>query len=163
MAEVDIQVVAVELSDSGREALEHDAQRLLDHLGEAASLLSLVVGDDAFIRPLNRDYRGKDSATDVLSFPQREGEGARADDPVLGDLVISLETAARQAAELDHSVSHELRVLLVHGLLHLLGHDHIEAQEAARMQAAEAELLAVLGEGGRSLVARAHATEGGTG
>ena len=163
MAEVDIQVMDVDLSREGQDALESDAQRLLDHLGEAGSVLSVVVGGDAFIRPLNRDYRGKDVATDVLSFPQREGEGARADDPVLGDLVISLETAARQALEHDHPVSHELRVLLVHGLLHLLGHDHLEAEEAARMAAAEGELLAVLGAGGHSLVARAHATEGATG
>ena len=107
---------------------------------------SLVLCDDAFIQPLNRDFRGKDAPTDVLSFAQREGEAADPDDPVLGDVIISVQTAARQAAERGYGLDKELRVLLVHGLLHLLGHDHLEAEEAALMQAEERRLLALLGE-----------------
>ena len=70
------------------------------------------------IRDLNRTYRRKDAATDVLSFPVEDDEGA------LGDLVIALPVARRQAREAGHSLATELRVLALHGLLHLLGHDH---------------------------------------
>lgn len=127
-------------------ALRSDAERLLKVLALPEAELSLVLCDDAFIQPLNRDFRGKDAPTDVLSFAQREGEAADPDDPVLGDVIISVQTAARQAAERGYGLDKELRVLLVHGLLHLLGHDHLEAEEAALMQAEERRLLALLGE-----------------
>jgi probable rRNA maturation factor len=84
--------------------VEADALRLLELLGLDEVELSLVLCDDARIQALNRDYRGKDAPTDVLSFSMREGEEAEADDPVLGDLVISLDTAARQASELGHTL-----------------------------------------------------------
>ena len=108
--------------------------------------LSIVLCDDAFIRPLNRDYREKDSPTDVLSFAQREGAVAFEDDPVLGDVIISVETAARQAAERGITLLQELRVLLCHGLLHLLGYDHLTEDERAEMEAEERALLQLLGE-----------------
>ena len=80
--------------------------------------------------------------TDVLSFAMQEGV-VFSDDPVLGDLVISVETAARQAEEQGHDLDAELRVLLVHGLLHLLGYDHeVDEAEAAEMRAAEASCSA---------------------
>jgi probable rRNA maturation factor len=83
------------------------------------------------------------------------GEGEQiGDEDVLGDIVISTETAARQAAGLGHTLEVELKVLLVHGLCHLLGYDHIEADDAVEMRALEAELLVVLG-GGTGLVERA--------
>ncbi|MCB9779401.1 MAG: rRNA maturation RNase YbeY [Alphaproteobacteria bacterium] len=125
--------------------------------------LSVLLCDDAVIRPLNEQWRGKDAATDVLSFPL-EGDAADGDDVVaildadgprmLGDLVVSVDTAARQAAELGHGLHDELRVLLVHGLLHLLGHDHEDPDDAAEMRAAEARVLAAMG-GGVGLVDRA--------
>jgi probable rRNA maturation factor len=95
--------------------------------GEIAVLLS----DDRTLRRLNREFRGKDRATDVLSFPT-EGKMARGH---AGDLAISLETAARQAREQGHSLRDEVRVLLLHGVLHLAGMDH----EADRGEMAERE------------------------
>ena len=151
---VDIDVKVPGLDPAG---LRADAHWLLRRLDLEASELSLVVCDDAFIRPLNRDYRGKDAPTDVLSFAMQEGEAVRDDDPVLGDLVISAETAARQAAEQGHDLDAELRVLLVHGLLHLLGYDHeVDETEAAEMRTAEAKLLAELG-GVAGLITRSEA------
>ena len=95
------------------------------------------------------------SALTALSFAMQEGDDLLADDPVLGDLVISVETATRQAAEQGHGVDAELRVLLVHGLLHLLGYDHeVDEEEAAEMRAAEAKLLGEMG-GAVGLITRA--------
>jgi probable rRNA maturation factor len=126
--------------------LSQDAERLLALLELSEAELSIVLCDDAFIQPLNRDYRALDAPTDVLSFSQREGEDGDPDDPVLGDIIISVETARRQAEGRGYGLDKELRVLLVHGLLHLLGYDHIEPEEAAEMQAEERRLLALLGE-----------------
>ena len=119
------------------DALANDAQLLLDHLERSDAELSLTLVDDDAIGGLNATWRGKSGPTDVLSFPQG---GA-----VLGDVVISVDTAKRQADGLGHDLPTELRVLLVHGLCHLLGHDHYEPEETAAMVRAEGELLAVLG------------------
>lgn len=130
--------------------LEPDAQRILGALGLGDSELSVLLVDDAFIRPLNAEWRGKDVATDVLSFPQEEppAEPGRFAAPpaLLGDVVISVETAGRQAAELGHPLGVELRALLIHGILHLVGFDHETSDDdAARMRAAEDELHRGLG------------------
>lgn len=122
----------------------------------------MLVSDRA-IRRLNRDFRAKDQATDVLSFPQLEQDcemepGGQAGAPnapplALGDIVISIDTAARQARELGQSVAARIRTLLIHGLLHLLGYDHERsAAEARRMFACEHQLAALLDEAGRRLV-----------
>lgn len=109
--------------------------------------------DDNEIRKLNRDYRGKDAATDVLSFPLEEetadGEPAIIGGPGerwLGDIVISVEKAQAQAQAYGHTFEREMTFLLIHGLLHLLGYDHEkgEADEQA-MQAEEKRILAALG------------------
>ena len=123
-----------------------DAEQLLGALSLTEAELSVVFCDDGFIQSLNRDFRGKDAPTDVLSFAQREGEDADPDDPVLGDVIISVQTAQRQAREWGYETTRELRVLLVHGLLHLLGHDHLEPDEASQMQSEERRLLILLGE-----------------
>ena len=92
------------------------------------------------MRDLNRRHRGRDRTTDVLAFAQREGI-ARPPDGLLGDVVISVDTARRQAAERGASPAHEAERLLVHGLLHLLGYDHERsAAEARRMQRRERAL-----------------------
>ena len=106
--------------------------------------LSIVLTDDRHIQTLNLDFRQKDAPTDVLSFGQMEGVPFVAPIPILGDLVISLQTAARQAEERGHPLAAEVRILLVHGLMHLLGHDHIEPSERAAMAKAEDDLLASL-------------------
>ncbi len=153
MSAVDI---SVEDCDHPTQALQALAEQALAAIDLAEAELSIVLCSDAFIRPLNRDWRGKDAPTDVLSFAQQEGEAILEDDPVLGDLVISVETAARQAAELGHSLDEELGVLLVHGLLHLLGYDHEQdPEEAAEMRAAEAKVLGLLGRRPLGLVERA--------
>jgi probable rRNA maturation factor len=96
-------------------------RRVLSGAGEALRVsgeISVVLGGDRLLRRLNRDYRGKDRPTDVLSFP---GDGGEAG---LGDVVISVETAGRNARRLGRSLQQELDVLALHGLLHVLGHDH---------------------------------------
>ena len=98
----------------------------------------MLLTGDATLRRLNRTFRGKNKATDVLSFPAAESAAG-----VAGDLAISLETAARQAARFGHSLRDEVRVLLLHGVLHLAGFDH-EADEG-EMASREAELRRELG------------------
>lgn len=101
----------------------------------------LFVGDRA-MRTLNQRYRGKDRTTDVLSFSFREGSFAHIQPDFLGDIVISVPVAARQAAQAGHSIGREIDVLLVHGLVHLLGYDHEKNdREALRMKRREQELL----------------------
>jgi probable rRNA maturation factor len=101
---------------------------------------SFRLTDDAGIHALNRDYRGIDRPTDVLAFAQREGPGAAAHPGLLGDVVISLDTAARQRGA--RSLPDEVAWLAAHGLCHLLGHDHRTDAEEAAMNARMAELLA---------------------
>lgn len=100
-------------------------------------VLTVHLCDDKEIKGLNKQFRGKNKATDVLSF--EAGEGAFAI-PVLGDIVISVETARKQAKEEDHSLLEELTVLFVHGLLHLCGYDH-ERNEEEAVKHAEAEMF----------------------
>ncbi len=120
-------------------ALVATAKRLLGAVGEKESALSLtLVGDDA-IRALNREYRGKDRATDVLSF-SLEAPARRPAERLLGDVVISVDTARRQALEYDATLQRELYRLLIHGLLHLVGHDHVAAAERRVMQKEERRL-----------------------
>ncbi len=116
---------------------------LLEQLETSPREFSLDVSwtSDAQIREFNRDYRGKDKPTDVLSFPFWEGETLFEGAPVpLGDLVISLETAARQAGELHHSLEREIVFLSVHGVLHLLGFDHDTPSKRRAMFAWQDEL-----------------------
>ena len=116
-------------------------EQVLRYLRLPDAIVSIMLCDDATIHPLNRDYRDRDRPTDVLSFAQREGEFAFLDDNLLGDVIISMETTIRQAEDRQHSTENELRVLLVHGILHLLGYDHIEDDEAEVMEAKEREVL----------------------
>ena len=126
-------------------ALVATAKRLLGAVGEEGSSLSLSLVSDAAIRELNRDHRGKDKPTDVLSFSQIENGGVAGGERLLGDVVISIETARRQAAEYDAPLQRELYRLLIHGLLHLLGHDHIKAAERRVMEAEERRLAQTIG------------------
>jgi len=112
--------------------------------------LSLVLTGDDEIAALNREFRGIDAPTDVLSFPAYDDPGGAASDPEgpplpLGDIVVSLPRAMEQAARYGHSREREFGFLLVHGLLHLLGYDHETAAEAAAMEARQEAVLASLG------------------
>jgi probable rRNA maturation factor len=110
--------------------------------------VSVTLVDDEAIRELNRDYRGIDAPTDVLSFSQLEGTPIPAgalppDYPVpIGDIVVSIPRMRRQAVDYGHSEERELGFLLVHGLLHLLGYDHEDSWDARVMRAAEEDILA---------------------
>jgi len=128
--------------------LARKAKIVLDGLGLGASELSVSLVRDAEIRRLNRDYRRQDRPTDVLSFSLREGEFA-AVSRSLGDVVISLETAARQARENGFTVGEEVERLLVHGIVHLAGYDHeVSAREARRMKRKEQQMRACLRRAG---------------
>lgn len=106
--------------------------------------LSILLTDDEQIRSLNRDYRGIDAPTDVLSFDvhTRDPESGYL---YLGELIISLPYAARQAAQKGHALEAEAQLLVVHGVLHLLGHDHAEAEEKEKMWQAQTTVLHQLG------------------
>lgn len=127
-------------------AIRRAGQFALEQEGEGAAWLSVQVVDDASIRVLNRDYRGLDRPTDVLSFPMEEGtQIAAIPDGFLGDIVISLDKALAQAAEYGHSPLRELSFLTVHGVLHLLGWDHMEPEAAAKMYKRQEEILEKMG------------------
>lgn len=115
---------------------------MLRHLQMPNAEVSILLTDDDEIQILNRDYRSIDRPTDVLSFSLLEGEGARFAGDALGDLVVSIATAARQAREAKRPLIDELTMLLAHGLLHLLGWDHRTATEDRRMRA-QTDLLCV--------------------
>lgn len=122
-----------------------EARALLHALDEDEAELGVRLVGDAEIQRLNRDYRGKDRPTDVLAFAMREGARAPGDEAVLGDVVISIETATRQAFRRGVSAAAEVRALLIHGVLHLLGYDHERSPaEARRMKAMERRLCAEL-------------------
>ena len=115
---------------------------------EGPAELSVVLADDALVHRLNRDYRGKDKPTNVLSFALTEAEEPELgeDAPVmLGDVILAWETVAREAAEQGKTPSDHMTHLVVHGVLHLLGYDHETDDEAEEMEQLEVEVLETLG------------------
>lgn len=127
-----------------RRALSTAGRRFLTRLGISGRELSIVIVPDAEIRELNARWRKKDRATDVLSFPAGTLPAEVPPPHPLGDVVVSLDTARREAARLKggrQQVERELLRYLAHGVLHLLGYDHHRAADARRMAAAERELL----------------------
>ncbi len=127
--------------------LERIARAALEAEGVPAAELGIVITSDATIHELNRRYADEDKPTDVLSFSLREGEefvlpSEGPDDTVrLGEVIISLDTAERQALEAGRALEAEVAHLLVHGILHLLGYDHAESAEEREMQARERAIL----------------------
>ena len=151
-----------EVRQSGLDArkVKRTARKLLGEVGERDSALSISFVDDVTIRRLNHLHRGKDRATDVLSFPLIAlrgalpraslvglGTGPQDDTPerLLGDIVISVETARRQAAAYGAKTEAEVERLLIHGLLHIVGHDHEAEDDARRMRAEERRLADAIG------------------
>ena len=106
--------------------------------------LTILLTDDNTLQKLNRDYRQVDSPTDVLSFPM-DGDHPGSLAPYLGDIAISIPYASRQADTEGHSLLAELQLLTVHGVLHLLGYDHLDPTEKAEMWQVQAEILRHLG------------------
>lgn len=148
MAEIDI-ALAVEAGEWPAEArLEQMVRAAVgaacaDQGLHGASELSVVFTDDAAIRELNAGWRGKDKPTNVLSFPAFP-EGWSALPPMLGDIVLAAETVTREAADESKPFENHLTHLIVHGFLHLVGHDHEDDAEAEAMEAAERRILAAL-------------------
>lgn len=129
------------------ELLERAAHAALEHEDESREAdLSIVLTDNEHLQELNLNYLGIDAPTDVLSFPASETDpesGAR----YIGDILISIPRAQSQAEAAGHPLEAEVQLLVVHGVLHLLGHDHAEPEEKARMWKAQAEILNSLGLG----------------
>jgi probable rRNA maturation factor len=122
------------------------AERILSDLGYHASELSILLVDDDEMQHLNREYLGRDRPTNVLAFAMKEGANTHLHPAVLGDVVISTETAHREALQRGVTLDEEMALLLIHGILHLLGYDHDNApEEAAQMEAKEQEVLTHLG------------------
>ena len=129
-------------------AAEKAATAVLACLDRSDDELCVMLVDDERMRELNRDWRGKDSTTDVLSFSQLEGEEMHSGAVLLGDVVVSVDVLRRQAAEGGWTVEEELARLLLHGVLHLLGFDHEHEDDARAMRAEEGRLVALLAERG---------------
>jgi probable rRNA maturation factor len=126
-----------------RSELRAWARAALRHLQLTQAELSLALVADATIHALNRRYRGKDKPTDVLAFPLAD----EVQPSLLGDVVISVETASRQARRRGHPLREELQVLLVHGILHLAGYDHeVSRSEAVRMRRKERGIIRALND-----------------
>jgi probable rRNA maturation factor len=129
-------------------ALVATAKKVLAALGEGESSLSLTLVGDRAIRALNAGHRGKDRPTDVLSFPMHSAQApgwnapsaGGAPERLLGDVVISVDTARRQARDYDATLQDELYRLLIHGVLHVLGHDHEEPAQRQKMERQERRL-----------------------
>jgi len=122
---------------SSTDIVERGIRAVLAHENVHEAEASVVLGGDEFIQELNRDYRGKDTPTNVLSFPQ--------DLPMLGDSIFAVETIQREAEAQNKSFEDHLLHLSIHSTLHLLGYDHIDDKEAKAMEAIEIKILETLG------------------
>lgn len=127
--------------------LKNAALKSLEHQSVSkTSNMTIMLTDDSQLRLLNRDYLGIDAPTDVLSFPSDETD-PETGKSYLGDIIISVPRAAQQAVAAGHTMEAEAQLLVVHGTLHLLGHDHADAEEKALMWQAQGEILDSLGLG----------------
>ena len=120
--------------------------RAMSAIGLERCVVSLVLTNDASIRKLNAKWRGKDVATDVLSFPMYLPHEVPHSDAIIGDIVVSTETAQRQADVRKHALQKEVGILFVHGLCHLMGYAHDTNADAARMARLENKLVCVMNE-----------------
>jgi len=112
------------------------------------AVIAICLAGDERVQGLNRDFRGRDRPTNVLSFPGGEEDGPAGQDGQpfhLGDIILSLQTMQREAAELKIPLRHHLAHLVIHGVLHLLGHDHVEDEEAEQMERLERAAMHSLG------------------
>ena len=126
--------------------LKKAAEKILNALGYPDSEVSLSIVGDRTIRRLNRDYLGRDKTTNVISFSLQEGEFGGVNPHALGDVVVSADTAAREAEEGGITFQERLTFLILHGILHLTGYDHERSgeEEARRMEEKERELFEML-------------------
>lgn len=147
--EIQDEIQSAQSSEIAKTLEEVCAYAAHDELKHNDFELTVTITDNEQIHQLNREYRGVDSATDVLSFPLWD----RSEEPfinpennciMLGDIIISLERAREQAEEYGHSIKRECSYLCVHGVMHLLGYDHIEEADKKVMRAREEEILTQL-------------------
>lgn len=132
--------------EGAEDALRKAVDAVLENEGVSSGATTILLTDDEKMRALNRQFRSVDKATDVLSFSFGDGEMAPGQAPVyLGDIAISASYATRQAAARGHSVTAELQLLAIHGILHLLGYDHEEAEAQRKMWAVQRKVLDQLG------------------
>jgi len=126
--------------------LRRSLKRLMRELDSVEADIGILLVDDDQIRKLNRDYLGRDRPTNVISFPIREGAFDDLHPEMLGDIVLSVETAARDALAVHFDIMDEVEFLLIHGLLHLMGYDHEngKASETENMKQRERELFYML-------------------
>lgn len=128
-------------------SVKQRVQQIMAYLDCREKELSVVFAGDRVLQDLNRSYRHKDHPTNVLAFPQLPVTGAEPTTPLLGDVIVSLPTAAREARELAQSLEDRVLYLLLHGILHLLGYDHEgSAAERRRMETLEQTILSYLQE-----------------
>jgi probable rRNA maturation factor len=127
------------------ESLRRKAQAVLDALDSPEAELSVVLVDDAFIAELNRQYLQREGPTNVIAFPMQEGRFSEVSPQLLGDVVVSVDTARREAADAGIDFETRLDELLVHGILHLFGYDHeTDAAQARIMESRSREILKML-------------------
>lgn len=119
---------------------------VLEEKGRTSAEVSVVYVDEAEMRTLNKRYRGANKSTDVLAFPMNEGKFAVINPDLLGDIVICVPAARKQAVQRGHSLERELTVLLIHGVLHLLGYDHSTDEEESAMKELETEYMVLAEE-----------------
>jgi len=122
------------------------ARKALEVESYKEAQVSILFCEDAYIKRLNREYRGVNASTDVLAFSMHEGRFPKVHSEILGDVVISLETASRQTKRYRHSLNKEIALLVVHGILHLLGYDHLKKKDKEKMRKKEQQILAVIGD-----------------
>jgi len=157
MSQLDIQIAVEADGWEDETALKALASRVLGaaeiHLAtregqpfpQQPTEVSLVFADDEMIREINAEWRDKDKPTNVLSFPAFPVTPGKMPGPMLGDIIIARETVEREAVELDKTFEDHLTHLMVHGFLHLFGYDHMEVNDAEKMEALETRILAELG------------------
>ena len=154
--EIDVQIGDEFAAQVDSDWIRGAATRTLHHCQVEQAALTVVITDDAEVRTLNAEFRGIDAATDVLSFPSHDDdESAMAlalppelvaeTESYLGDVVIAFPYSAKQSAVYGNPISDELRLLTVHGVLHLLGYDHASEEEEAEMWALQDSILQTLG------------------
>lgn len=144
---IDISFAAfTDAEDDIRETISNAAKAVLKHENVSASACVTVVCAEE-IRRLNREFRNKDAVTDVLSFPAWDGSQFDTTDGFLGDIAICTERAKKQAEEYGHSFKRELAFLTVHGMLHILGYDHVKSEDEAIMFPLQEKILKEMGLG----------------
>ena len=141
---IDVFSETVQIPDTERTSIERAAQKALDYEGQTGDLTILIDTPD-HIQELNRSFRNVDRVTDVLTFPAWEGEISLCADGYLGDIMICYERAKEQAFEYGHSLERELSFLAVHGVLHLLGYDHMTEADERVMRERQTAILDSIG------------------